>query len=294
MSIFRGSAVAMVTPFKDGAIDYTALTRLIELQIISGTDAIVVCGTTGEAATLSAEERTELIRFTVERVDGRIPVIAGTGGNDTAAVIENSRTAEALDADGLLIVTPFYNKTTQQGLIAHFSAIAEQVRIPIIMYNVPSRTGMNLLPATVKKIAAENENIIGIKEASANIDQIVELASLCPKLDIYSGCDNEVLPLLSLGAKGVISTVANVIPSDMHNLCMAFFAGKLDIAKQLQLSILPVYQAAFCETNPIPVKAMMEMMNLCSGEVRLPLVLPTEEHLVQIRKALADYHLLNN
>lgn len=293
MSIFKGSAVAMVTPFKDGAIDYTALTRMIELQIISGTDALVVCGTTGEASTLSTEERTELIRFTVERVDGRIPVIAGTGGNNTAEVIENSRTAEALDCDGLLIVTPYYNKTTQQGLIAHYSAIAEQVRLPIIMYNIPSRTGMNLLPATVKKIFSENENIVAIKEASANIDQIIELTAMCPKLDLYSGNDNEVLPLLSLGGKGVISTVANVIPSDMHNLCMAYFAGKQEIARQLQLSILPLFQAAFCETNPIPIKAMMEMLNLCSGELRLPLVPPTEEHMSQIQKALSEYHLLN-
>ena len=294
MSLFKGSAVAMVTPFKDGAIDYDALTRLIELQSISGTDAVVVCGTTGEAATLSFEEKTELIRFTVERVDGRIPVIAGTGGNDTASVIEASRTAEALGVDGLLIVTPFYNKTTQRGLVAHYGAIAEQVRLPILIYNIPSRTGMNILPATVKQIADENENIVGIKEASANIDQIIELAALCPKLDIYSGNDNEVLPLLSLGAKGVISTVANVIPSDMHNLCMAYFAGKHDIARQLQLSVLPLIQAAFCETNPIPVKAMMEMMNLCSGEVRLPLIPPDEEHRAMIRTALRNYQLIND
>lgn len=294
MSIFKGSAVAIVTPFKDEKIDYTALTRMIELQIISGTDAIVVCGTTGEASTLSAEERIELIRFVVERVDGRIPVIAGTGGNDTAAVIENSRTAEALGTDALLIVTPYYNKTTQRGLAAHFSAVAEQVRLPIIMYNIPSRTGLNLLPDTVKKIISENENIVAIKEASANIDQIIELAELCPKLDIYSGNDNEVLPLLSLGAKGVISTIANVIPSDMHNLCMAYFAGKIDIARQLQFSVLPIFKAAFCETNPIPIKAMMEMMNLCSGDLRLPLVPPSNEHMLQIRKALSDYQLLNN
>lgn len=293
MSLFKGSAVAMVTPFKDGAIDYPALTRMIELQIISGTDAIVVCGTTGEVATLSEEERTELIRFTVERVDGRIPVIAGTGGNNTSAVIENSRTAEALDVDGLLIVTPFYNKTTQEGLLAHYSAIAEQVRLPIIMYNIPSRTGLNLQPDTVKKIIRENENIIGIKEASGNIDQVTELSALCPKLDIYSGNDNEVLPFLSLGAKGVISTIANVIPSDMHNLCMAYFAGKMEIARQLQFSILPIFKAAFAETNPIPVKTMMEMMDLCSAEVRLPLVLPSEEHRKAIRKALSEYQLLN-
>ena len=262
MSIFRGSAVAIVTPFKDGAIDYQALTRLIELQTISGTDAIVVCGTTGEAATLSAEERTEVIRFTVERVDGRIPVIAGTGSNNTAATIDNSRTAEALGVDGLLLVSPFYNKTTQEGLMQHFSAVAEQVRLPILLYNIPSRTGMNILPETVKKLRQWNENIIGIKEASGNIDQITELAALCPGLDIYSGNDNEILPILSLGGKGVISTVANVIPSEVHNLCMAYFAGKIDMARQLQFSILQIIRAAFCEVNPIPVKTMMEYLNL--------------------------------
>ena len=198
-TIFKGSGVALVTPFTNGEVDYTALTRLIELQIISGTDAIIVCGTTGEAATLSQEERVEVIRFAVDRVNRRLPVIAGTGGNNTAAVIDFSRTAEALGVDGLLIVTPFYNKTTQKGLVAHYGAICEQVHIPIIVYNVPSRTGLNVLPATMREIMDVCENVVGIKEASGNIEQIVNLAALCPGLDIYSGNDDHILPVLSDG-----------------------------------------------------------------------------------------------
>ena len=273
-TIFKGSGVALVTPFTNGEVDYTALTRLIELQIISGTDAIIVCGTTGEAATLSMEE-------------------AGTGGNNTAAVIDFSRTAEALGVDGLLIVTPYYNKTTQKGLVAHYGAICEQVHIPIIVYNVPSRTGLNVLPATMKEIMDICENVVGIKEASGNIEQIVNLAALCPGLDIYSGNDDHILPVLSVGGKGVISTIANVVPSEVHNLCMAFFAGKLDIARKLQFSLLPIWRAAFCETNPIPIKTMMGMMDLCSPELRLPLVPPTPEDEEKMRKALKDFGLIS-
>ena len=283
-TIFKGSGVALVTPFTNGEVDYTALTRLIELQIISGTDAIIVCGTTGEAATMSAEERMEVIRFVVDRVNRRIPVIAGTGGNNTAAVIDFSRTAEALGVDGLLIVTPFYNKTTQKGL---------QVHIPIIVYNVPSRTGLNVLPATMREILDVCENVVGIKEASGNIEQMVNLAAMCPGLDIYSGNDDHILPVLSLGGKGVISTIANVVPSEVHNLCMAFFAGKLDIARKLQFSLLPIWRAAFCETNPIPIKTMMGMMDLCSPELRLPLVPPTPEDEEKMRKALKDFGLIS-
>ena len=292
-TIFKGSGVALVTPFTNGEVDYTALTRLIELQIISGTDAIIVCGTTGEAATMSAEERMEVIRFVVDRVNRRIPVIAGTGGNNTAAVIDFSRTAEALGVDGLLIVTPFYNKTTQKGLVAHYAAICEQVHIPIIVYNVPSRTGRNVLPATMREILDVCENVVGIKEASGNIEQMVNLAAMCPGLDIYSGNDDHILPVLSLGGKGVISTIANVVPSEVHNLCMAFFAGKLDIARKLQFSLLPIWRAAFCETNPIPIKTMMGMMDLCSPELRLPLVPPTPEDEEKMRKALKDFGLIS-
>lgn len=292
MSIFRGSGVAIVTPFQDGRVDYTAFTRLIELQIISGTDAIIVCGTTGEAATLTPEERTEVIRFCVERVDGRIPVIAGTGSNNTSAAIDLSREAEALGVDGLLIVTPYYNKTSQAGLAAHYGAICEQVHIPVIVYNVPSRTGVNVLPATMKNIMAECENVVGIKEASGNIEQIVNLAALCPKLDIYSGNDDHILPVLSVGGKGVISTIANIVPSEVHNLCMAFFAGKMDIARKLQFALLPIWKAAFSETNPIPIKTMMHMMELCSDELRLPLVPPQKENRDMMKKALKDFGLI--
>ncbi|MBQ7278908.1 MAG: 4-hydroxy-tetrahydrodipicolinate synthase [Clostridia bacterium] len=292
-TIFKGSGVALVTPFLDGQVDYTALTRLIELQIASGTDAIIVCGTTGEAATMSLEERMDVIRFVVDRVNRRIPVIAGTGGNNTAAVIEASRTAEALGVDGLLIVTPFYNKTTQKGLVAHYGAICEQVHVPIIVYNVPSRTGLNVLPGTMRQILDNCENVVGIKEASGNIEQIVNLAALCPELDIYAGNDDHILPVLSVGGKGVISTIANVVPSEVHNLCMAFFAGKLDISRRLQFSLLPIWRAAFCETNPIPIKTMMQMMDLCSGELRLPLVPPTPENEEKMRQAMRDFGLIS-
>ena len=233
-----------------------------------------------------------MIRFVVDRVNRRLPVIAGTGGNNTAAVIDFSRTAEALGVDGLLIVTPFYNKTTQKGLVAHYGAICEQVHIPIIVYNVPSRTGLNVLPATMREIMDICENVVGIKEASGNIEQIVNLAALCPGLDIYSGNDDHILPVLSVGGRGVISTIANVVPSEVHNLCMAFFAGKLDIARKLQFSLLPIWRAAFCETNPIPIKTMMSMMELCSPELRLPLIPPTAEDEAKMRKALKDFGLI--
>ena len=213
-TIFKGSGVALVTPFTNGEVDYTALTRLIELQIISGTDAIIVCGTTGEAATLTPEERLEVIRFVVDRVNRRLPVIAGTGGNNTAAVIDFSRTAEALGVDGLLIVTPYYNKTTQKGLVAHYGAICEQVHIPIIVYNVPSRTGLNVLPATMREIMETCENVVGIKEASGNIEQIVNLAALCPGLDIYSGNDDHILPVLSVGGRGSCITMSSAMTSN--------------------------------------------------------------------------------
>jgi 4-hydroxy-tetrahydrodipicolinate synthase len=195
--------------------------------------------------------------------------------------------------DGLLIVTPFYNKTTQKGLVAHYGAICEQVHIPIIVYNVPSRTGLNVLPATMREIMDVCENVVGIKEASGNIEQIVNLAALCPGLDIYSGNDDHILPVLSVGGKGVISTIANVVPSEVHNLCMAFFAGKLDIARKLQFSLLPIWRAAFSETNPIPIKTMMGMMDLCSSELRLPLVPPSAENEAKMRKALKDFGLIS-
>lgn len=292
MSIFTGSAVALITPFHNGQIDYKALETIIELQIAAGSDAIVALGTTGEASTLSAEEREEATRFFVEHVSGRIPVIVGTGGNNTEEVIERSRFAEAVGADGLLIVTPYYNKTTQDGLVAHYCAISEQVRTPIIAYNVPSRTGLNLQPQTMRKILDNCENVVGIKEASGNIEQIVSLAALCPDCDIYSGNDDHVVPILSIGGKGVISTVANIIPEVMHLMCERFFEGDIAEARRLQMASLPLVKAAFCEVNPIPIKTMMGILKLCDPEVRLPLVQPTLEHYELMEKALRDAEMV--
>ena len=288
MSIFTGSAVALITPFHNGTIDYQSLGTIIELQIAAGSDAIVALGTTAEASTISGEEREELTRYIIERVANRIPVIVGTGGNNTEEVIESSRFAEAVGADGLLIVTPYYNKTTQDGLVAHYCAIAEQVRTPIITYNVPSRTGLNLLPETMRRIMDCCETVVGIKEASGNIEQIVKLAALCPDCDIYSGNDDHVVPILSVGGKGVISTVANIIPEVMHLMCKAFFDGDIAEARRLQLALLPIQQAAFCEVNPIPIKTMMGILKLCDPEVRLPLVKPSLEHYEYMEKVLHD------
>ena len=292
MSIFTGSAVALITPFHDGSVDFTALTRLIELQIASGTDAIVALGTTGEAATLMEDEREEVIRFVVERVSNRIPVIVGTGSNNTEDAIQKSRFAEAVGADGLLIVTPFYNKTTQEGLIAHYSSIAEQVRLPIIVYNVPSRTGLNIKPETMTKLVRSCENIVGIKEASGDISQIAKLAAMCPECDIYSGNDDQVVPILSIGGKGVISTIANIHPEAMHTMCTSYFEGNVQEAKRLQLALLPLQQAAFCEVNPIPIKTMMGLLKLCDPEVRLPLVQPSMDHYELMENTLRDYGMI--
>ena len=292
MAIFEGSGVAIITPFSGNGIDFGAFRKLIERQIEGKTDAIIVCGTTGEASTMSTEEKRAAIEFCVKQVNGRIPVIAGTGGNNTANVIRDSKAAEELGADGLLIVTPYYNKTTQAGLVAHYSAIVEAVSIPIIVYNVPGRTGLNLLPATMQKLMA-NKNIVGIKEASGNIEQIVGLAALCPDLDIYSGNDDHVLPLLSLGAKGVISTIANVIPQDMHELCAAFFRGDIETARALQFKVLPIWKAAFCEVNPIPIKTMCGMLGWCEETLRLPLCPPCESNRAAMETALKTYGLLS-
>lgn len=291
MSIFRGSAVAMVTPFQNGSIDFTAYTRLIELQIANRTDAIVCCATTGESSTLTMDERLSIIQFVVERVNGRVPVIASTGGNNTEEVIENSKSAEAIGVDGLLVVTPYYNKTTQQGLLRHYFAVADSVDTPIIVYNVPSRTGLNVLPQTMAELCT-HKNIVGTKEASGNIEQIVNIAALCPQCDIYSGNDDHVVPVLSIGGKGVISTIANVVPAEMHAMCEAFFKGDIALARKLQLQMIPLWKAAFCEVNPIPLKAMMGLMQLCEPDVRLPLVPPTPADMRLIEDTLKGYELI--
>ena len=291
MSIFRGSAVAIVTPFQKGSIDFTAFTRLIELQIANRTDAIICTGTTGESSTLTTDERLSVIQFVVERVNGRVPVIAGTGGNNTEEVVSNSKSAEAIGVDGLLIVTPYYNKTSQVGLVRHFFTVADAVETPIIVYNVPSRTGLNILPQTMAELCT-HENIVGTKEASGNIEQIVNIAALCPQCDIYSGNDDHVLPVLSVGGKGVISTIANVVPGEMHALCEAFFKGDIQLARQLQLQLIPLWKAAFCEVNPIPLKAMMGLMQLCEPDVRLPLVPPSAASMRLIEETLKGYELI--
>ncbi len=291
MSIFRGSGVAIVTPFQNGSVDFTAFTRLIELQIANRTDAIICAATTGESSTLTTDERLSVIQFVVERVNGRVPVIASTGGNNTEEVVNNSKSAEAIGVDGLLVVTPYYNKTTQAGLVRHYFTVADAVETPIIVYNVPSRTGLNVLPQTMAELCT-HENIVGTKEASGNIEQIVNIAALCPQCDIYSGNDDHVLPVLSIGGKGVISTIANIVPGEMHALCEAFFKGDLQLARQLQLQLIPIWKAAFCEVNPIPLKAMMGLMQLCEPDVRLPLVPPSAASMRLIEETLKSYELI--
>lgn len=265
MAIFKGSGVAIVTPFKeDLSVDFDRLESLINYQIDNGTDAIVICGTTGEASTLTDDEQIECIKAAVKYTNKRVPVIAGTGSNDTKHGIHLSKLAEEAGADALLHVTPYYNKTSQKGLFEHYKAIADAVTIPIILYNVPSRTGMNIAPDTALKLS-EVENIVAIKEASGNIAQVAELAQKCAgKLDIYSGNDDQVLPLMSLGGIGVISVAANVIPREMHDMVMLYLEGKFQESLALQLDNLPLIHALFCDVNPIPVK---EAMNIIGGEM---------------------------
>ncbi len=272
MTLFRGSGVALVTPFTDNKVNYNRIEELIEWHIENSTDAIIICGTTGEASTMSNDEKKEAIRFTVEKVGGRIPVIAGTGSNNTADVIEISKYAESVKADGLLIVTPYYNKTTQKGLIQHFIAIADEVSIPIIMYNVPGRTGLNLLPKTVAELA-KHPNIRGVKEASGDISQIAEIARLCPDdFYIYSGNDDQVVPILSLGGCGVISVIANIMPKETHDMVHCFLEGRVEESRKLQLGMVNLIKSLFIETNPIPVKTAMNLIGMEAGELRLPLV----------------------
>lgn len=272
MSIFTGSAVALVTPYTPSGIDFTALERLIEFQIDSGTDAIVVAGTTGEAATMTEMEYHLVIQFVVQKVNGRIPVIAGTGSNSTLKAIENSKFAEAAGVDGLLIVTPYYNKGTQKSIVAHYEAIASQVNIPIIAYNVPSRTGLNILPETAKQLA-NIKNVVGLKEASGDMSQITEVLRICPKhFDVYSGNDDTIIPVLAIGGKGVISVVANILPKETKAMVTQFFNGNVESARDGQLKMNGLVNALFVETNPVPIKHAMNLMGLKAGQVRLPLL----------------------
>ena len=286
-TVFTGSGVALVTPMHpDLSVNYEKLSELIEFQIQNRTDAIVITGTTGEASTLTDEEHLQVIRHTVECVHGRIPVVAGTGSNHTDYSLWLSKEAKQAGADGLLLVTPYYNKTSQAGLVAHFTAMAEAGGIPVIVYNVPSRTGLNIAPETALELS-KHPLINGIKEASGNISQVAKIAALCgDELNIYSGNDDQVVPLLALGGKGVISVVSNVAPELVHNCCQAFFDGDTAKARDLQLEMLPLSDALFCEVNPIPIKYAMNLLGWEAGECRLPLVEPSEAHQAQIENTL--------
>lgn len=281
MTLFQGSGVAIITPFDESGVNTAVFAELIERQIAGGTDAIIACGTTGEPSTMTEAEKVTAIKCAIETVRGRVPVIIGTGGNNTAKVIADCKRAQEMGADGLLLVTPYYNKCTQDGLAAHYKAAAEAVDLPMILYNVPGRTGVNLLPSTVAKLEGV-KNIAAVKEASGNIEQITELARLCPWVDIYSGNDDHVVPLLALGGKGVISVTANVAPKEMHEMCAAWFEGDLERARALQFKLNPLTKLLFSEVNPIPVKAAMGLMGYSVGTPRLPLTPMTEGNLERL------------
>ncbi|WP_372994910.1 4-hydroxy-tetrahydrodipicolinate synthase [Lutispora sp.] len=292
MALFKGSGVAIVTPFTNEGVDFDKLGELIEWHISSGTDAIIICGTTGEASTMTDDEKKAAYRFTVKKVAKRIPVIAGTGSNNTKHSIELSKYAESVGCDGLLCVTPYYNKTTQKGLIEHYTAIADSVNIPIIIYNVPGRTGLNVLPDTLKKLSF-HKNIAGVKEASGNISQVVEIGTFCNEnFAMYSGNDDQVVPLLSVGGIGVISVVANIAPKEMHDMVMSYLDGDIKHAMELQLKIKPLNDALFCEVNPIPVKTAMNLLGHEVGELRLPLTSMSDKNLDFLKNALLSYGLL--
>lgn len=293
-SIFKGSGTALVTPMKeDGAINYDSLDELIEAQIAGNTDALIVVGTSGEAPTLDDPEHLEAVSFAVERVRGRIPVIAGTGSNNTAHAVMMTEEAEERGADGVLLVTPYYNKATQDGLYAHYRTIAAATKLPCIVYNVPSRTGTNILPETMAKLAADQENIAAIKEASGNISQVAKLASLMDgNFDIYSGNDDQIVPICSLGGVGVISVLSNVAPKETHEMVMLCLEGKYDEARALQLKALPLIDQLFIEVNPIPVKAALNMQGFKVGSPRLPLTEMTEAHKETLRAAMKAFGCL--
>lgn len=294
MAIFKGAGVAIVTPMKENLeINYDKLDEMLEEQIAGGTDAIIICGTTGESATMTEAEHSEAIRFTIERVNHRIPVIAGTGSNCTRTAIELSKEAEKDGADGLLLVTPYYNKATQNGLIAHFTQICNEVKIPAILYNVPSRTGCNILPATLAKLVKDVDNIVGVKEASGNIGAVAQIMHLCDgNIDLYSGNDDQVVPLLSLGGIGVISVLSNVAPTYVHEMVTKYLSGDTAGSCQMQLDALPMCDALFCEVNPIPVKAALNLMGKEVGPLRAPLTEIEPAHKELLAKTMKDFGIL--
>ena len=291
MAIFKGAGVAIVTPMTaDGEVNYEVLGEMLEAQIAGGTDAIIICGTTGESATLSEEEHSAVIRYAIKKVNKRIPVIAGTGSNCTATAIKLSKEAEKDGADGLLLVTPYYNKATQKGLIAHYTAIAKAVSLPIILYNVPSRTGCNLQPETIAALVKNVKNIVGVKEASGNIAQIAKVKLLCgDDIDLYSGNDDQVVPILSLGGIGVISVLSNVAPKETHNMVMDYLNGDVEKARQMQLKAIPLIDALFSEVNPIPVKKAVNLMGWEAGPLRAPLTEMEASHAEVLKKNMKDF-----
>lgn len=292
-TIFTGAAVAIVTPFKNNGVDYESLAALIERQIENSTDAIVICGTTGESSTLTDEEHKECVRFCVEKTAGRVPVIAGTGSNDTDYAISLSKYACEVGVDGLLLVTPYYNKATPKGLIKHFTAIADATDKPIILYNVPSRTGVNISLPVYKELA-KHDRIVAAKEASGNISAVAALAEACGNsLDIYSGNDDQIVPILSLGGKGVISVLSNVVPKDTHDIVALWNEGKTKESLALQLKYLDLINALFCEVNPVPVKTAMGLMGLCADEMRLPLCEMEENNKERLATALRNHGIID-
>ncbi len=294
MPIFRGAGVAIVTPMKDNyEVDYDALEQNINYQIDNGTDCIVITGTTGESATLTEQEHVDVIRAAVDFTKHRIPVVAGTGSNSTKTAIELSKAADEIGVDGVLVVTPYYNKATQKGLVAHYTAVANAVKVPLIIYNVPSRTGCNVLPATVAELTKNVPNIVGIKDAAGNLAQTAEMMHLCDgNLELYSGEDGQVLPLLSVGGIGVISVLSNVAPRQTHDMVMEYLEGDRKKAMQIQLDAVPLINALFSEVNPIPVKAAMEMLGMKAGKLRAPLTEMEDAHKAILRQELINFGLL--
>ncbi len=294
MAIFKGAGVALITPMKkDGSVDFNRLEELVEYHIANGTDAIIACGTTGESATLPIEEHLEVVRVCIEVAKKRIPIIAGAGSNSTASALYTSTQSEKLGADGLLWVTPYYNKATQNGLIAHFTTLAKAVKIPAILYNVGSRTGVNMTAATTATLVKNVDNIVGVKEASGNISQVAEIMNLTDgKIDLYSGNDDQIVPVLSLGGIGVISVLSNVAPRETHDIVAKYLAGDVEESRRLQLKYLPLIKALFCEVNPIPVKKAMELMGMAEGGIRLPLTEMEPEHAAVLAEELKKVGIL--
>ncbi|RKI38415.1 4-hydroxy-tetrahydrodipicolinate synthase [bacterium D16-51] len=290
MSIFTGAGVALITPMhEDGSINYEEMERIVNDQILNGTDAIIVCGTTGEASTMTHEEHIETIKACVDMTKKRIPVIAGTGSNCTATAAYLSKEAQNAGADGVLVVSPYYNKATQAGLKKHFTEIAKAVDLPVILYNIPGRTGVNILPKTIADLAAEVENIVGVKEASGDLSQVADLLSLTQgEVDVYSGNDEQIVPLVALGGKGVISVLSHVAPKDTHDMVIKLMEGDVEGSRSLQLKYIPLIKALFCEVNPIPVKAAMELMGYQAGPLRMPLTRMEEANRQALRQAMVD------